>query len=100
MAYFIVGSRGYLEVPGAWVDGDIKGNGEFVVKVPDMVRMQLGIGPDAQPRPGMPATAAASAVHQQRATLCLLRRCLPRSSAWPLRRDRSLVWQKLLWSQL
>jgi hypothetical protein len=39
-------SRGFLEVPCAWIEGDVQGDGEFTVKLPDAVRARLGIGPD------------------------------------------------------
>jgi len=61
--YFVVGSRGYLEVPTDWVTGDIAGDGEFKINIPDTVRMKLGIGRHAQQHPGLPTTATANVVH-------------------------------------
>jgi uncharacterized protein len=45
--YFIVGRRGFLEVPRSMVEGDMDGSGEFAVKIPEDVRRNLGIGPEA-----------------------------------------------------
>jgi hypothetical protein len=44
--YFIVGSRGFMEVPTEWIDKSGP-NQEFKVAVPNELRMKLGIGPDA-----------------------------------------------------
>jgi len=46
-AYFILGRRGFLEVPKQYVNGNIDGTGEFEVKIPEDVRRSLGIGPEA-----------------------------------------------------
>ena len=46
-SYFILGRRGYLEVPKQYVNGNMDGTGEFEVKIPEAVRRSLGIGPEA-----------------------------------------------------
>lgn len=62
-AYFIVGSRGYCEVPPSAIDGDLTKNQEFIVKIPDSIRAKLGIGADMQIKPTMPTTGSANVVH-------------------------------------
>jgi hypothetical protein len=45
-AYFILGSRGYLEVDPSKID---KGDNETALTLPDSLRRSLGIGPDMNP---------------------------------------------------
>lgn len=61
--YFVVGSRGYAEVPPSAIEGDVSANKEFVVKIPDSVRAKLGIGPDMQAPRALPTTGTANVVH-------------------------------------
>lgn len=61
--YFVVGSRGYAEVPKSMIEGDLSKNQEFTVKIPDEIRAKLGIGPEHQYNLKLPTTGAASIVH-------------------------------------
>lgn len=62
--YFIVGSRGFMEVPREWI-ANASADQEFTVRVPDNIRVQLGIGPDVQPRPAKQAMMTAP-LHRER----------------------------------
>jgi hypothetical protein len=42
-AYFVIGSRGWFEVPHEW-HGEDAADGTFAVKVPNELRARLGIG--------------------------------------------------------
>jgi uncharacterized protein len=46
-SYFILGRRGFIEVPKQFVKGNMDGTGEFEVEIPEHIRRSVGIGPEA-----------------------------------------------------